>query len=355
MIMHPMRTDLPALLLYNADAAWTTRERRESQHAAHTLGAALRREGHPVIEVCLDSPDLSSVLAKYDPNDYLIFNWCEELPGVPRSSAMVAQTLEMYGFTYTGANAQALAFSQDKTKVKQQLAENGIPTPRWKIYTDHYSNDWNTFPAIIKPACEHCSVGISRDAVVRTASELSARIAYVIENHNQPALVEEFIDGREFHVTIIGNGTLRVLPPAEMDFSAFKNVEDRLCTYESKFDPQSIPYNAIKLRLPAPLTEIEVSRLEDTVLAAYHAAYCRDYARLDVRLQDGIFYILDVNPNADICPDTSLVLAAEMVGLSYGKLASLLINLASQRHSVFGKSSTDEISIRNSPRTERNI
>ncbi|NJC96577.1 MAG: hypothetical protein FIB03_09620 [Anaerolineae bacterium] len=352
MIMNSIRTDLPALLLYNADAAWTPQEKQESQVAARILGDALRNEGHPVREVCLDSPDLSSALAGYDPNECLVFNWCEELPGIPRSSALVAQILERYGFTYTGASARALAFSQDKSKVKQKLAGKGIPTPRWKIYTEACTNGWDTFPAIVKPAFEHSSVGISRDAVVRTAGEMSARIAYVIENYNQSVLVEEFIDGREFHVTIVGNGTLHVLPAAEMDFSAFENVEDRLCTYESKFDPQSIPYNAIKLMLPAPLTDTEVSQLENTVLAAYRAADCRDYARLDVRLSDGVFHVLDVNPNADISPDTSLVLAAEMVGLSYGKLASLLINLAAQRHPTLGRSSPSDNLIEDLRKTE---
>jgi D-alanine-D-alanine ligase len=121
-----------------------------------------------------------------------------------------------------------------------------------------------------------------------------------------------------------------------MDFSAFEDPRDRLCTYESKFDPQSKAYNLIKLHLPAPLTADEEKRLNRVALAAYRAADCRDYARLDIRLRDGIFYVLDINPNADISPDTSTAMAAEKAGLPYGKFGSLLVSLASRRHPIFG-------------------
>jgi D-alanine-D-alanine ligase len=93
--------------------------------------------------------------------------------------------------------------------------------------------DWERFPAIVKPAFEHCSLGIDTNAVVLDAKELGDRVAYIRETYAQPALVEEFIDGREFHVTLWGNGHIHMLPPAEMDFSAFTDVRDRLCTFDS--------------------------------------------------------------------------------------------------------------------------
>ena len=157
----------------------------------------------------------------------------------------------------------------------------------------------------------------------------------MLDTFQQPALVEEFIDGREFHISVLGNGKLHTLPPAEMDFSAFENVKDRLCTFESKFDPQSTSYNMIELHLPAILTQDEQHQIEAVALAAYRLVGCRDYARLDLRLRDGIFYVLDVNPNADFSPDTSLAMSAELSGLSYGQLGSLLVNLAAGRHPKF--------------------
>jgi D-alanine-D-alanine ligase len=332
---HMTRTDLPVLLLYNVDYKWLPEEIDEVHAATKILSEALQNEGHPVEEIYLDNTDLPFLLRKYDPEKYLVFNWCEEFPQIPRSSALVAQTLESLGFTFTGTDSLALAFSQDKRLVKQRLDELGISTPAWRICDIAGPCAWNCFPAIVKPAFEHCSFGITRDAIVQSPGELEERVNYVFETFGQPALIEEFIDGREFHVTVIGNGTIHMLPPAEMDFSFFGNVKDRLCSYDSKFDTHSTAYNLIELKLPAQLTKREQALLEKVAYNAYRATNCRDYARLDIRLRGGDFYLLDVNPNADISPDTSVALSAEMAGLSYGKLSSLLVNLASQRHPVY--------------------
>ncbi len=326
---------LPVLLLYNLNATWPAEDIAESVSAARILRTALQAEGHPVTELCLEDNDLAALLAPYSPEEYIVFNWCEEIPGIQHSFDLIAHTLEELGYTFTGAGSDALAFSQDKRLVKQRLTERAIQTPAWQIFTSTDSDGWHRYPAIVKPALEHCSYGVTREAVVWTAEQLARRVDYVLESFHQPALVEEFIDGRELHVSVLGNGHLHVLPAAEMDFSAFANLEDRLCSYESKFDPRSEPYSLIKLRLPAALSAREEKLLEKIALASYRAVGCRDYARLDIRLQEGRFYILDINPNADLSPDTSLALAAELAGLSYGRLGSLLVNLAALRHPLF--------------------
>ena len=169
-----------------------------------------------------------------------------------------------------------------------------------------------------------------------TPGELRRRIAYVLDEFHQPALVEDFIDGREFHVSLWGNGAIQMLPPAEMDFAAFADVHERLCTYAAKFDAGSRHYTEIQTRLPAPLKETEYQQLKETAIATYRATGCRDYARLDIRLRDGCFYVLDVNPNADLSSEASLALAAEAAGYSFGALGSRLVNLAAARHPVFG-------------------
>jgi D-alanine-D-alanine ligase len=192
------------------------------------------------------------------------------------------------------------------------------------------------FPAIVKPAFEHYSLGIARESVVESAAELCQRVSYVIAEHQQPVLVEEFIDGREFHVGVVGNDHLHMLPPAEIDFSVFDDIHDRLCTYEANFVPTSVAYQSTFAKLPIAFTPEELDCLESVVLGAYRATGCRDYARMDVRIRDGRFYILDVNHNADISPDGSLIKAAEMVGYPYGQFGSLLINLAAVRHPVLG-------------------
>lgn len=327
----------PVLLLYNINPTWPPEDIAGSQRIADQFREAIEAEGHPVTEVCLDHEDLRTLVRPYSPDDYIIFNWCEELPGLAHSYDLIARILEDQGFTFTGADSSALAFSQDKRRVKKRLDSLQIPTPRWRVISPSESEEWTIFPAIVKPALEHCSYGITEDSVVYSSRELAARLEYVRETFHQPAFVEEFIDGREFHVSLVGDGRTRVLPITEMDYSAFSKPSDRLCTFDSKFDPASEHYKLIKLVLPADLTEAEEARLTNTALAAYYATGCRDYARLDIRLRNGIFYVLDVNPNADISPDTSLVLSAELAGLSYGQLGSLLVSFAAQRHPIFAQ------------------
>lgn len=336
---------LPILILYNINSTWSQGEITEARQVILEISSTMLAEGHSVAEACLEDGDLAGLLRPYPPQDYIVFNFCEEIPGIPRSYDLIAQTLEELGYTFTGADSNALALSQDKRRVKQFLAARGIATPQWQIFTEASSDGWRTYPAIVKPALEHCSLGLSRESVVCSPAELSSRIAYVIDSFNGPALVEEFIDGREFAVIVVGNGDLHVLPVAEEDYAALEDMKDRLLTYESKFDPQSRLFNLIKLRVPAVLSEEEQMLLAQAARECYRLAACRDYARLDFRLRDGIFYILDINPNADISPGFSAALAAESAGLSYGKLLSFVVNLASQRHPLFRIPVKDDLSI----------
>jgi D-alanine-D-alanine ligase len=335
-ILPSLKTDLPVLLFNNLDWSWPQADIDMCLQLSDMMTEAMQAAGHPVIRARLEDDNLASLLGQFDPSELIVFNWCEEVPGIPRSSWMVAQELERQGFTYTGADYPALVLSQDKTQIQQRLRDACIATPIWRIYLSTDSVDWDLYPAIVKPAYEHYSLGISRESVVQTRGELLERMSYIFTNHQQPALVEEFIDGREFHVGVIGNGKLQMLPPAEIDFSVFDDIHDRLCTYEANFVPTSLAYQSTFAKLPIKFTPEELRLLERTVLGAYRATDCRDYARMDVRLRDGIFYILDVNHNADISPETSLIKAAEMVGYPYGHFGSLLVNLAAERHPIFG-------------------
>jgi D-alanine-D-alanine ligase len=338
-IFPSLQTDLPVLLFHNIDHSWPQKDIDLCLELGEMMTEALRSAGHPVMRARLEDDQLTRLLNGYDPSKLIVFNWCEEVPGIPRSSWMVALELERQGFTYTGADYPALVLSQDKRQVQQKLKDASIPTPVWKIFTSASEVEWDIFPAIVKPSFEHYSLGIARESVVESVTELTMRIAYVIDQHQQPALVEEFIDGREFHVGVIGNGNPQMLPPAEIDFSVFDDIHDRLCTYEANFNPASLAYQSTFAKLPIEFTPEELSCMESVVLGAYRATDCRDYARMDLRMRDGNFYILDVNHNADISPDTSLIKAAEMIGYPYGLFGSLLINLAAERHPIFGNGS----------------
>jgi D-alanine-D-alanine ligase len=328
---------MPVLLLYNVDPAWSAEEKDEVSTVSAQLGRAMQDVGHPTTFVEVGHNGISECLKDYHPLEYIVLNWCENLPGVAHSEWMAAWTMERLGFVFTGADALTLALSQDKFRVKKILDGSGVPTPEWIVRTSPDTDGWNRFPAIVKPVNEHCSEGITPDSVVTNSVELARRVAYILDTYRQPAIVEDFIDGREFHVSLWGNGRLEMLPPAEMDFSLFQDIHDRLCTYDSKFVPGSVHYEKIRTLLPAPLNSSDLERLEQVCKAAYQAIGCRDYARIDVRYRDGVFYILDVNPNADISADASMACAAELTGFSYGEMGSCLVRLAARRHPVWGK------------------
>ncbi|MDD5093618.1 MAG: ATP-grasp domain-containing protein [Dehalococcoidia bacterium] len=328
--------EISVLLLFNLDPDWSAHEREEVLEITAQLEKAISSVYQTILAPVSNS-GLNTIMARYNPLEYVVFNWCESLPGVAHSEWIVPEYLEVRGFAFTGASSETIALAQDKYRMKQLLDESGIPTPRWQIYDHPSPVRWRRFPAIVKPSREHCSEGIDRNAVVMTEGELKDRICYVLEKYKQPALVEDFIDGRELHVSLWGDGTIEMLPPAEMEFSLFTDQHDRICSYESKFVPESEPYQNIKTLLPAPLTEDELRRVEEICKATYMVTGCRDYARVDLRIRDGAFYILDVNPNPDISPDTSTVAAAEIAGYSYGDLGQRFVELAAKRHPVWGE------------------
>ena len=325
-------TDRHVLLLFNVDPLWEQAELNNVARVVEQMKAALEQECHTVTILEAGGLDIEDLLTLYDPREHVVFNWCEDLPGIQKGEVVMAEMLEKNKFCYTGSPPDVLSLSWNKAAVKTLLDRYSVATPSWEVFTSPRVDSWRDFPAIVKPSFEHCSNGITTEAVVLTQKELAERVSYVLDGFQQPALVENFIDGREFHVTLWGNGRIEMLPPVEMDFSAFDNIKDRLCTYDSKFVPGSLHYEKINLQIPAQLDEDNIQQLELTSKQAYHAIGCRDYARIDLRLQNGTFYVLDVNPNADISPDTSLAYAVEAAGLSYGYFASTLVHLAAQRH-----------------------
>lgn len=323
---------MPVVLLYNLEPSWPAADREEVESEVARLCDALAAAGRESRPTCLATPDVAAALAGAEPENCVVFNWCDALPGLPHSEALVAQRLESLGFTHTGSPPKVLELSWRKEAVKACLAAAGVPTPAWEAFCARDLDGWSRFPAIVKAAHEHASLGLGRESVVTDRRELAERVAQVVETLQQPALVEDFIDGREFHVTVWGNGTLAMLPPAEMDFAAMADPRERLCSYDAKFTPGSPAYEKIQLVVPAPLTEAERAELERVTTAAYRAVGCRDYARIDVRLRDGVFYVLDVNPNCDLSTETSTAFAAAVAEGSFGRFLSRLVDLAQQRH-----------------------
>jgi D-alanine-D-alanine ligase-like ATP-grasp enzyme len=149
--MNHIPGDLPVILLYNLDRSWSPAEVQEILNLVQDLENGLTTVGHPTQTISLTDDNLEEVLAGCDPARQIVFNWCEEIPGVPRSSAQIAQTLEGLGFTYTGADSQALQLSQDKPAIKERLLKEDISSPIWQVSNGNMILDWDCFPAIVKP------------------------------------------------------------------------------------------------------------------------------------------------------------------------------------------------------------
>jgi D-alanine-D-alanine ligase len=332
--MHSRRdaAELPVLVIYNLDSAWDRYEKRNQTIEVRRMRSSLDQLGHPVSLLKISDDKLHETLSDYQPNEWIIMNLCEEIPGQPHSEAEVAAALEQRNMVYTGSSPETISNCENKHYVKQTLVEHGLPTPLWRIYEKPSAANWKKFPAIVKPANEHCSLGISSESVVLDRTELERQIDFVIRSFDQPAIVEDFIDGREFHVSLIGNDPLLMLPPAEMDYSRCTDIHDRLCTYDAKFKPGSKHYEIIGTQIPARLTAWELGDLERICVECFRVFECRDYARLDIRLRNGVFYVLDINPNPDISSNASMAYAAKHIGISFGELGSRLIRLAASRH-----------------------
>lgn len=254
----------------------------------------------------------------------------------------MVEIIEYSGFTYTGNSPQVIDLSYDKQKVKKVLSSLGISVPYGAVLTPDDAVEWTLFPAIVKPSREHCSLTITEKSVVFDTSSLREQILLVNKELKQPAMVEDFIDGRELHVSVWNNDQPEMLPPAEMDFSAFHEPSERLCTYDSKFIPGSEHYEKIVTLVPAPLEEKQLKSLEKSVLAAWRGFGCLDYARFDFRLRDDKFYLLDINPNNDISIDTSFAIAAGIQNYSYSQMVKRIVMMAVERHPELGEEVNDQ-------------
>jgi D-alanine-D-alanine ligase len=267
----------------------------------------------------------------YSPDEWLIFNWCEQYYDRPWTDAEIAAELEALGYVFTGAGSQAMRVSLDKAIVRQRLIEAGVPMPAGRIYHTDQVEDWSTFPAIVKPTNQHASYGISRASLVESKAELRLQVQAVLDEFAQPVMVEEFIDGREVHVAMLGNHEIEVLPPLEIDYTLFDERRDRIYTNEAKFDKESSSYHLTKFLCPAPIDNVTQARLADVSRRAYQVVGCRDYGRIDCRLRNGQPYVLDVNPNADLTFESDHAIGSKMLGWNYGRLASRIVQCAAER------------------------
>ena len=264
----------------------------------------------------------------------LVFNLCEEFFGQTRLEMNIAALLELLDLPFTGSPALVLGLSQDKGKTKTILAHHHIPTPPYRVWQPG-KDDLLTglhFPLIVKPLCEDASLGIDNDAFVPNEGALRKQIQKIYQEYGQSVLVEEFIEGRELNVSILGNEDPQLLPISEIDFSSLPPGLPKICSYSAKWKEDSQEFCHTVPRCPAVLSpEIEKEVLHVS-LQAYQIMECRDYARVDIRLShDEIPYVLEINANPDISPDAGIIRSAKSAGLTYADFIGRIVELALAR------------------------
>jgi D-alanine-D-alanine ligase len=264
----------------------------------------------------------------------VVFNLCESVYGNSCWEMNIPALLELFQIPYTGSPPLTLGLCQDKGKVKDILLSHGIQTPRYQI-VDRPSVPVRDplFPMIVKPLHEDGSLGISKESVVFDEKALKRQIRYILDRYHQPALVEEFIEGRELNVSLMEiQGRIEALPISEIDYSEFPEGIPRICGYEAKWMQESLEYQRSKPICPAPLKEGIRKRIEQVAIQVFKLFRCRDYARIDLRVNpEEKIYIIEVNPNPDISPQSGMTRSIKTEGMTYAEFIGNLLERALQR------------------------
>ena len=273
--------------------------------------------------------DIPGALAAFDPGEYAVFNLCESLGGRAFTEPEAPRQIQAAGFVFTGAPYLALRRAANKREAKRRLVEAGLPTPRSRcIRRGGEPVEGVPFPVLVKPVEEGGSFGITQDSVIDDPAALFARIEETLAIYRQPVLVEEYIAGREINVAVWGNRQPQVLPISEIRFDWTDDPLKQLVTFDSKWVEESIEYRGTPAVCPAELELRDRLRIEAVALEAYRLLGLRGYARVDMRLKDGIPYILEVNANPDLAPDAGFYRSARAGGFSYPGMTLHILKLA---------------------------
>ena len=262
----------------------------------------------------------------------LVFNIAEGMHGEYRESQVPA-ILESLKVPYTGSNSVTLALALDKAKTKQILASEGIPTPRWQLFPTPTTplNKHLEFPLIVKPNREGSSKGIWRESVVGDESALRRQVAAIYERYQQEVLVEEFIDGIELSVGILGEEPLPIL---ELDFTPCRASGEFFYTWRMKeFQGNAALSLTPAMHCPARLDRATTAQVQDVALRTHRALGCRDFSRTDIRLRgDGTPFVLEINPLPGLHPsDSNLTIMTNAAGISHAALIQRIVDLSMTR------------------------
>ncbi len=267
-----------------------------------------------------------------------VFNIAEGMHG-PSREAQIPAMLEMLQIPYLGSDPLTLGICLDKARAKEILAYNGIATAPFTVVRsmEEFEDVRVRFPSMVKPLHEGSSKGIYNSSVVRSTEELEHEVRTVLSTYGEPALVEEFLPGREFTVALLGNGDeVRVLPVVEIKFDALPAGVNPIYSYEAKWIWDSVEAPLEIFECPAALEPALQEEIASLCVDAYRVLGCRDWSRIDVRLDAaGLAHIIEINPLPGILPrpedNSCFPKAARAAGMSYNQLINAVLDIALQR------------------------
>ena len=301
---------------------------------AHVI-AALQQLGHEVRTIGVwDEPGMIIDEIKANPPD-VVFNLTEHFNEVSAYDRNVAGLLEMMGVPYTGSSPTGLTLCKNKGMAKELLAYHKIRVPNFALFSPKATIKKPPrlkFPLFIKPAEEEASYGISQDSFVETEEALEERIRFIHERMNQTALAEEYIEGREIYVSLIGNERLQVLPLREVIFTEVPADQPKFSTFKAKWDDAYRKRWGIQNVFAEPFPDGTVQRIGKICKAVYRALRIHGYGRIDLRVtpEDEVV-ILEANPNPNLDRDDEFAQSAIKAGLTYERMIQRIVRLALSR------------------------
>jgi D-alanine-D-alanine ligase len=299
-----------------------------------------RKGRHQAIHLNMSNFSLSSFVAriqnmKKKKRFNIIFNLCESFQGNSKFETYIPCILEMMDIPFTGSGFRALSLTNDKSRIKRIFKYHNIPTPRFQIFrspNERLKRDLR-FPLIIKPIREGGSIGISEESVVYSKKRLREKVHGIMKAYSEPALVEEFINGRELTIGIIGNSKPRVLPIVEKTIENISPKLSNFYTYDAKWQTGIEPL-IVKSVCPADIKLTMKKRIGALALKIYKIFHIQDYGRIDVKLLDKKVFFLEVNANPGIDSCQEIPYAALAVGMKYNRLILKVLEYAAERYSI---------------------
>lgn len=261
----------------------------------------------------------------------ITFNLLEEFSGIVTYDHYVVAFLELMRQPYTGCNPRGMMLSRDKVLTKQILAYHRIPTPRFHLFPwgKAYRDPRGVaFPLFVKSATEDASLGISQASVVHDLQHLRERVQFIHDQTQSDALAEQYIEGRELYIGVVGNDRLTTLPVWELDFGSLSDVQAGIATRKVKWDRDYQKRHGIRTGEVTDLEPAAVARLSQLAKRVYRALHMSGYARMDLRMRpDGSVFVLEANANPNLTYGEDFAESAEVAGMDYDQLLNRIVQL----------------------------